>query len=249
MIKKNLWIRNILTCVDKIANTDYQERAWLRNEVYKPCSFEEMMCSLFDDCCISEFINEKADEFGLSSEQKTALSDLVNALDKYGDNSEISNSSAPAYVDELKVLMDPEWHKIQKMAQNVLDVFGKIKYESEDKEWWLQFILHSISTYSNVEKQRQMWIDRSEVFWSTPLDMYEGLFTSCEFDYFMDEYAKQFALTEEQIAILDRFRSQLKKTPFKTVNPDNVLDNPDWQKLQILARETLGVLEGVSPTV
>lgn len=172
MIKKNLWIRNILACVREIANRDYQERAWLRNEVYAPCSFEEMMCGLFDDCFISEFINEKADEFGLSFEQKTALSDLVNALDKYDDNPEIYFSSPPLEVDESKILLDPEWYKIRKMAQKVLSAFGKIKYEPEDKEWWLQFILHSISTYSDVEQQRRMWIDKSKVFWSTPLDMY-----------------------------------------------------------------------------
>ena len=69
MIKKNLWIRNILACVREVASRDYQERAWLRSEVYAPCSFEEMMCGLFDDCFIREFINEKADEFGLSLEQ------------------------------------------------------------------------------------------------------------------------------------------------------------------------------------
>lgn len=89
MIKKNLWIRNIIADVRELASRDYQERAWLRNEVYKPCSFEEMMCSLFDDCFIEEFINEKADEFGLSSEQKTTLSDLVNAFNEYGNNPEI----------------------------------------------------------------------------------------------------------------------------------------------------------------
>lgn len=237
MIKKNFWIRNILACVKKIANRDYQERAWLRNEVYYPCSFEEMMCSLFDDYSIREFIKEKADEFDLSSEQKITLCDLVNALDKYGDNPEIYTFSAPFSIDESKILIDHEWHKIQKIAQKVLDVFGEIKYESEDKEWWLEFILYQISVYSDVEKQRRMWVDKSEIFWSTPLDMYEGLFTSCEFDYFMEEYAKKFALTEEQIAVLDQFRSQLKKTPFKTANPENVIDNPEWQKLQILARE------------
>lgn len=240
MIKKNLWIRNILSCVQEIANRDYQERAWLRNEVYYPCSFEEMMCSLFDDCLIKEFMNEKADEFGLSSKQKTALSDLVNTLDKYGDNPEIYFLSPPLSIDESKVLVDPEWHKIQKMAQKVLDVFGKIKYDPEDKEWWLQFILYGISTYSDVERQRRMWIDKSETFWSTPLDMYECLCTSCELDYFIDVYAKKFNLTEEQIAVLDRFRSQLNKTPFKTTQTENVLFNPEWQKLQILAREAVG---------
>ncbi len=239
MIKKNLWIRNILACVQDFADKDYQERAWLRNEVNIPCTFEEMMCSLFDDNLIEEFINEKADEFGLSSEQKTTLLDLVHALDKYGDNPEVYHLKAPVSFDESKMLIDPEWHKIQKLAQKVLGVFGKIKYDPEDKEWWLQFILNQISAYSNEEKQRRMWVNKSEVFWSTPLDMYEGLFTGCEFDYFIDEYAKKFDLTKDQIAILDLFRSQLKKTPFKTTNLENVLSNPNWQKLQILARGVL----------
>lgn len=236
-MKKNLWITNILGFVEKIASRDFQERAWLRNEVYWPCSFEEIMCGLFDDCFLREFINEKADEFGLTLEQKAGLSNLVKALDKYDDNPEIYTLSAPFCIDESKILIDPEWHKIQKMAQKILDVFGKIKYEIEDKEWWLQFILNRISDYSNVEKQRQMWVDKSKIFWSTPLDMYEGLVTGCKFDYFMEEYAKKFNLTEEQIAVLDQFRFQLKKTPFMTVNPENILDDPKWQKLQMLARE------------
>ncbi len=84
--------------------------------------------------------------------------------------------------------------------------------------------------------------DKSEIFWSTPLDMYEGLFTGCEFDYFMEEYAKKFDLTEEQIALLNQFRFQLKKTPFRTANPENVLGNPEWQKLQELARRAHDVL-------
>ena len=128
MIKKNLWIRNILSCVEEIADKDYQERAWLRYEVHKPCSLEEMMCSLFDDCFIEEFLNEKADEFGLSSEQKTLLSDLVNALDKYDENPEIYTPTVPSGIDESKVLIDPEWHRIQKIAQKVLFIFGKIQY-------------------------------------------------------------------------------------------------------------------------
>ena len=85
-----------------------------------------------------------------------------------------------------------------------------------------------------------MGIDKNEVFWSTPLDMYESLFISCEFDYFIEEYAKNFDLTEEQIAILNRLRFQLKKTPFKTINPEDVLGNPEWKKLQILAYEARG---------
>lgn len=76
MIKKNLWIHNILNCVKKIANRDYQERAWLRHEVHWPCSFEEMMCSLFDDCSIKEFMNEKVNEFDLSFLQKRTLNNL-----------------------------------------------------------------------------------------------------------------------------------------------------------------------------
>jgi len=243
MIKKNLWIKNILGSLQRIANRDYQERAWRRNEVYYPCSFEEMMCKLFDDSCLNEFINEKADEFGLSLKQKTALSDFVYAIDKYIDNTEIYTINAPFCIDESKVLDDPEWHKIQKMAQKVLDFFGKIKYQPEDKEWWLQYILYQIAAYSNEDQQRRMWIDKSEIFWSTPLDMYECLYTGCEFDYFIDEYAQKFDLTEVQIVCLERFRSQLNKTPFKITNPENVLSNPDWQKLQVLAHEVLEVFE------
>jgi|GEM_PF-557985 len=243
MIKKNLWIKNILTSVQKIASREYQERAWLRNEIYAPCSFEEMMCGLFDDCFIREFVNEKADEFGLSTEQKTALSELVIALDKYDDNPEIYFSNYPLEVDESKVLLDPKWHEIRKIAQRLLSSFGKIKYDLEDKEWWLQFILHSISTYSDTEKQRRMWINKSEVFWSTPFDMYEGLFTDLEFDDFIDKYAKNFALTEDQIADLDRFRFQLKTTPFKTTNPENILDSPDWGKIVHYAREVLDAFD------
>ena len=67
--------------------------------------------------------------------------------------------------------------------------------------------------------------------------MYEGLVPGCKFDYFMEEYAKKFNLTKEQIAVLDQFRFQLKKTPFMTVNPENILDDPKWQNLQMLARE------------
>ncbi len=239
MIKKNLWIRNIVSCVRSFADREYQEIAWLRHEAYYPFTYEEIMCQLFDDCFLEEFMAEKADEFGLSSVQKMALSELVIALRKYGGNPEIYYPLLPICIDEAKMLKDPEWHTIQKLAQKVVEAFGKIKYESEDKEWWWYFILNAIFAYSNVDNQKCMWVDKSQTFFSTPLDMYEGLFVSCEFDYFMDEYAKKFELTEEQIVVVNRFRSQLKQTPFRTTKFENLLDNLEWQKLQMLAGEAI----------
>lgn len=237
MIKRNIWINNIISCVKEIASKEYQEKAWIKNEIHWPCSMEELACSLFDDCFIDEFINEKADEFKLSRKQKSTLTTLVNTFDKYLDKPEIYFPRRPPKIDESKVLADPEWRQIQKKAQKVLKAFGKIKYEPEDKEWCLGYILHSISRYADIEDQKRMWIEKSEIFFSTPRDMHDALFEHCEFDYFMDEYAEKFGLTKQQIEALNRFRCQLKATPFATVDYENLLHHPEWQKLQFLAKE------------
>ena len=238
MIKKNYWINNILYCVKIIANKEYQERAWVKQEVYIPCSFGEIYCKLFDDCFIEEFINEKTDEFQLSDSQKSTLSHLICALDQYGDNPEIYTHTSPPRIDEAKMLSDPEWCNIQKMAQKVLDAFGKVKYDQEDEEWWLGSILYWVSKYSDIENQKIKWGKNNKSFFSTPVDMCEGLFIHCDFDYFMDEYAEKFQLTKGQIDALNQLRTQLKKTPFKTAHFEDILNDPAWQKLQTLAYKT-----------
>lgn len=133
------------------------------------------------------------------------------------------------------------------MAQTTLDVLRKIKYELDDREWWLSDIMSCISVYSDHEHQKKIWVDKTEVFWSTALDMYEILFIYAEFDYFVEDYAENFFLNEEQIVVLNKFRSQLKTTPFMTVNPKNILDDPDWQHVVDEAKNVLKAFDYKKP--
>ncbi|MBX7066892.1 MAG: hypothetical protein K1X28_06655 [Parachlamydiales bacterium] len=238
IMKRNLWINNIISCVKEIASADYQERAWVKFEIHKPCDFGEIMCSLFDDSAVVEFI-KKANELGLSWKQKRKISKLIRALDSYGDNPEVYAPTNPPMLDGKKMLSDPEWQKIQRMAQKVLDAFAKMKYESENQEDWLDSILYWIFKYSDTENQKRSWVDQSETFFSTPRDMYDGLFMYSDLDDFMDGFVEKIGLTKQQVDALRKFYTQIRATPFKTAEYKGILDNAEWQKLQATAKETL----------
>ncbi|MBU6383653.1 MAG: hypothetical protein KGQ49_02665 [Verrucomicrobia bacterium] len=239
MIAKNMWIDRILSCIKEVASREYQERAWIKHEMHTPCSLEELICSFFDDCFIREFINEKMDEFKLSTTQKLYLSDFVSAFDQYTDRSDIYCSRSPLKIDALKVLSDPEWRKIQKMAQKVLGAFEDMKYDPANREDWLNSIFSGISHYSDVEEQKKMWVNRSETFFYTPRDLYDRLFMYADFDSFMDGYVEEIGLTEQQVEALKKFYAQIQITPFKTAEYEGILDDPQWKNLQTIARETL----------
>lgn len=238
MIKKNIWIHNILSCIKKFANLDYQKRAWVQCEIHWPCDFGEIMCSLFDDSGIEDFI-ANANALGLSRKQKHRLSKFVLALDRYADKADIYFPRSPPKIDSAKVLSDPEWHKIQKMAQKVLDAFEDMKYDPHNREDWLNYILSGIAKYSDIADQRKMWVDQSEMFFYTPRDLYDLLFMYADFDSFMDECVQGIGLKERQVEALKKFYAQIQITPFKTAEYEGILDDPKWQKLQMTSKETL----------
>jgi hypothetical protein len=242
MTNKTRRIINILDVVKDIADPEYQNRAWVKCEINWPCSFGELITRLYDDCDIEEFLRLDGKKYNLTNLQIEALYALVCALNKFCDKPEIYlTHEFPLIADESKILKDPEWHKIRKQAQMVLEYFGKIKFDLSDKDWWLNFILQSIYRYSDIVLQRKMWADKTKVFFSTPLDMYKLLFDSNDFDRFIDEYAEKFGLTKQQIETLHKFRIQLKQTPFATTHFENILNNSDWQKIQARAKEVVDV--------
>lgn len=241
MINRNLHIKNILGVVNKIADSDYQERAWVKGEIHWPCSFEELNSQLFDDCFISDFIENDAIKYNLSDQQIRSIKTFVAVLDEFGYKPEIYFERLPLKVDEAKVLAHPEWPQIRKLAENVLCAFGKIEFDLNDKEWWLPFILNSIESFANVREQKCKWAQKNQGFYSTPKDMYLHLFKDNDFDRFMDEYAIKFGCSEPQIRALNQFRTTLKSTFFHS-NPSNLsklLKSPDWKRIQVLAYNVL----------
>ena len=131
MIRKLTWIKIILEDVQKIADLDYQHRAWIDEEFKCPCHFEELMSSLYDSDSIEEFIEtfENSDEF--TRHQISNLKILHDKIEEFYYKPEIYFSNLPLKIDERKVLADPEWHEIRSVAQQVLDAFKDFDIREE----------------------------------------------------------------------------------------------------------------------
>ena len=114
--KKNL--KNIISIIDDISNIEFQKKAWVNKEVHPYATFEETMHQLFDDFELEEVLSDY-ECYEITNEQYNILNKFYEALDVYSDK----HMSWDESVDPKKILNDPKWHKIVKMAKEVLIAF------------------------------------------------------------------------------------------------------------------------------
>lgn len=117
-------LQNLLYTINIIADSDYQFRIWVKGLGPEVNSFEEAMCSFFETI---EFVLPNYKKYEVSETQYQLIIKLQEALEIFCD-------AVPEIVDEEKeILPNPEWHKIQKLAQKVIEAFDYQKDRDKDK--------------------------------------------------------------------------------------------------------------------
>lgn len=114
MINYQQILKSFLETVHEISDPSFQERVWVKGIGPECSSFEEAICIYFD---YNESIIKDYKLFGLSDLQLETLQEFDKKLRSFCD-------IVPEIVDEKKeILPNPEWHKIQHLAQNTLKTF------------------------------------------------------------------------------------------------------------------------------
>lgn len=108
-------LNNFIENIHGISDKEYQKRVWVRGEGPECDDFTETICHFFDD---GDPILKKYKEYSITKKQYKLLCKLRNLIESFLD-------TVPEIVhEETEILPNPKWHKIQKMAKEVLEVFN-----------------------------------------------------------------------------------------------------------------------------
>ena len=109
---KNTWCQILLDMVSEFESKSYQDKVWSCGEGDDVSSWDDAICQFFDDYDVDGFINKYIDEF--DDDKKNCLIKFRNSLSSYSDAME-------ATPPPEKILTDPNWGEIRKLAGIVLD--------------------------------------------------------------------------------------------------------------------------------
>jgi len=239
MIRKELWIRNIVAFIKQIASAEFQEKGWVKGEVHDYCTFVETMCGLFDDANFDLFLDEKAKELGFAEDQIAALNHLRAALNLYTDKH-------GCYEDPAIIVNDPEWHKIRELAKEALKTFHIEKYLDPSKDIFKTSLLMTIEMISSRQEQERLWIKGDRHFEKPLSSLMDRFFHSHRLHEILNQY-KEYEITEEQHGKLLELYRKLKKYKEKRTNlpenPREILSDPEWKDIQNFAREALKLFD------
>jgi hypothetical protein len=109
-------IKNIYRKIVELANLSLQRKLWLNenNDTGFISSYSELMCSLFDDFCFDDFIENKATKIGLSNSLIFELRKLRELLNNYKGKE-----------SDQEIINDKEWKKIVEQAKLIIREWDK----------------------------------------------------------------------------------------------------------------------------
>lgn len=114
MMKNASWTNRVVAAIEDVADTAFQQRAWL-GAGPEMSSFVETYCTLYDDNNFDTFLTQPEwAQTGLSNavrQEMVRLDQLFQAYQEPGSDAEI--------------LADPKWHEVAQQAQQVLQTIGE----------------------------------------------------------------------------------------------------------------------------
>lgn len=117
----------LLDAIKRIANPEYQRKAWIEGSLPKVVDcWEETMCQFFDDASIDDLLENIDPKFGWSDKQIEELWKLRNIMRDYSD-------VTPKYMDPRDVFNDPRWHKVVECAKETLKSFEGYKVPTDER--------------------------------------------------------------------------------------------------------------------
>ncbi len=101
----------------ELSDLRMQRKLWLNenNNTGLVSSYNELICSLFDDLNFDIFVDDTAIKIGLSRSTVLELNTLRNLLENY-----VEKESSE------KIIVDPEWIKIVEQAKIIIEKWVKI---------------------------------------------------------------------------------------------------------------------------
>lgn len=102
-------INHLLFDLAELADPALQRKRWLSNDAHETSSYAELMCRLFDDNHLEQFIDSPDPDSRISAPTLKALTDLKNCLELY-----------PEKETDEEILNDPAWIQITLQASKVL---------------------------------------------------------------------------------------------------------------------------------
>lgn len=110
------------------------------------------------------------------------------------------------------------------------------------KELWIKNIVDSLKQLASAEFQEKGWV-RGEIHdYCSYIETICGLFDDSSFDEFIDNQAKKFGLTDDQIQKLDNLRKvvrEFNRKHWDYEDPIIIIKDPEWLKIRQMANEAL----------
>ena len=109
--------KNIYEDIVELSDLDLQKKLWLNenNDTGLISSYTEVMCRLFDDNCLDDFIDKEAHILGLTITQISELDKLRKNLNNYKEKE-----------TDGEIIEDPLWNEVVIQAQKVLNIWELI---------------------------------------------------------------------------------------------------------------------------
>jgi len=104
------WKRHIINVTRAISDEEYQRRTWFGadSEISSP---DEMICNVFDDYLLPEFIREHRHR--LTESELLSAERFLAAMEQFAD-------STPKHLDPDTVFRDERWQRIRTLAREML---------------------------------------------------------------------------------------------------------------------------------
>ncbi|MGN6249167.1 MAG: hypothetical protein ACTHNG_12505 [Ginsengibacter sp.] len=101
----------------ELSDLDLQRKLWLNenNDTGLISSYVEVMCRLFDDNKLDDFIDKTASKIDFSNSTIFQLNKLRELLNDYNEKD----------TDE-KIIADPEWKKVVEQAKKVIREWNRV---------------------------------------------------------------------------------------------------------------------------
>lgn len=104
MIKKNVWIENIRSCLEEISDLEFQSRVWVRGEGSEVSSFTELICRLYDDFHFDDFIST-------CGPMKKDFEEFSKKISSFIDKNQT--------LSDKDIIGHPEWIAISKLSSRL----------------------------------------------------------------------------------------------------------------------------------
>lgn len=107
-------LKEIRFRIIEISDPELQKKLWLNenNDTGLESSYDELICTLFDDFNFKKFVKYYAKEYGLKDDVISELKILMGMLNNYKEKN-----------SHIDIIEDEEWRKVSLQAQKIVKMW------------------------------------------------------------------------------------------------------------------------------